>query len=115
MPTPTVQRSIPWPFTLSSRELGRDEDAVAAATDELEQHPSVEARSQQRPDRGAVLYGIVLIIVGLLIDPGASVWRPLSCSVVEGRNDVPSDEGQDGKHDDYDRGVLDRRVSGETG
>jgi hypothetical protein len=44
---------------LSSRELGRDEDAVAAATDELEQHPSVEARSQQRPDRGAVLYGIV--------------------------------------------------------
>jgi hypothetical protein len=59
MPTPTVQRSIPWPFTLSSRELGRDEDAVAAATDELEQHPSVEARSQQRPDRGAVLYGIV--------------------------------------------------------
>ena len=64
---------------------------------------------------GAVLYGFVLIIVGLLIDPGASVWRPLSCSVVEGRKDVPSNEGQDGKHDDYDRGVLDRRVSGETG
>ena len=27
--------------------FGRDEDAVAAATDELEQHPSVEARGMQ--------------------------------------------------------------------
>jgi hypothetical protein len=67
------------------------------------------------PTAVRLLYGIVLIIVGLVIDPGASVWRPLTCSVVEGRNDVPSNEGQDGKHDDYDRGVLDRRVSGETG
>ena len=34
---------------------------------------------------------------------------------VEGRDDVPSDESQDRKDGDYDRGVLDRRVSGEPG
>lgn len=34
---------------------------------------------------------------------------------VEPRDDVPGDEGQDGKDDDDDRAVLDRCVSGETG
>src|SRR4029453_1479343 len=49
------------------------------------------------------------------VGTGRPRWRPPGRSLVEGRDDVPGQEGQDREDDDHDRGVLDRRVSGETG
>jgi hypothetical protein len=50
--------------------FGRDEDAVAAATDELEQHPSVEARGMQMPGMTQIVATILWVIAAICVIGG---------------------------------------------